>query len=121
MGVGTPDNIVEAVRRGVDMFDCVLPARNGRHGKFYTSHGPINIKNEKYSRDFAPIDEHCDCPVCRNYSRAYIRHLFKADEMLALRFAVMHNLTFFNNLMSRIRAALADGTFGSFRVYEAQD
>jgi queuine tRNA-ribosyltransferase len=120
MGVGTPDNIAEAVRRGVDMFDCVLPARNGRHGKFYTSRGALNIKNEKYAHDLTPIDELCGCPVCRNYSRAYIRHLFKAEEMLAMRFAVIHNLTFFNNLMSRIRDALANGTFETFRVYEGE-
>ncbi|MDR3148940.1 MAG: tRNA guanosine(34) transglycosylase Tgt [Oscillospiraceae bacterium] len=119
MGVGTPENIVEAVKRGVDMFDCVLPARNGRHGKFYTSCGTLNIKNEKYARDFSPVDGNCGCPVCRNYSRAYIRHLFKAEEMLALRFAVIHNLTFFNNLMSRIRSSIDDGSFAEFKVFEA--
>jgi queuine tRNA-ribosyltransferase len=115
MGVGTPDNIIEAVSRGVDMFDCVLPARNGRHGKFYTSSGTINIKNEKYAADFTPIDERCECPVCSNYSKAYIRHLFKAEEILALRFAVTHNLWYFNHLMSDIRSAIERGEFEAFK------
>lgn len=94
MGVGTPGNIIESVARGVDFFDCVMPARNGRHGHLFTWSGIINIKNEKYQRDEQPIDPQCDCPVCRRYSRAYLRHLFKAEEMLAMRFAVMHNLYF---------------------------
>lgn len=115
MGVGTPGNIIESVYRGVDFFDCVMPARNGRHGHLFTWSGIINIKNEKYSRDDSPIDPLCTCPVCRRYSRAYIRHLFKADEMLAMRFAVMHNLYFYNELMRRIRTAIKDGSFNSFR------
>ena len=115
MGVGTPGNIIEGVARGVDFFDCVMPARNGRHGHLFTWNGIINIKNEKFARDDAPIDPQCSCPVCRRYSRAYLRHLIKADEMLAMRLAVMHNLSFYNELMSRIRAALEDGTFQSFR------
>jgi len=115
MGVGTPSNIIEAVWRGVDFFDCVMPARNGRHGHLFTWSGIINIKNEKYSLDTQPIDPECDCPVCRRYSRAYIRHLFKAEEMLAMRFAVMHNLYFYNKLMERIRESLDQGDFLQFR------
>ena len=115
MGVGTPTNIIECVWRGVDFFDCVMPARNGRHGHLFTWGGVLNIKNEKYLRDDGPIDPECECPVCRRYSRAYLRHLFKAEEMLALRFAVMHNLFFYNTLMSRIRRALAEGEFAAFR------
>lgn len=115
MGVGTPVNIIEGVARGVDFFDCVMPARNGRHGHLFTWGGVINIKNEKYARDEQPIDPQCDCPVCRSYSRAYVRHLFKAEEMLAMRFAVMHNLYFYNSLMERIRHSLEEGTFMSFR------
>ena len=115
MGVGTPGNIIEGVARGVDFFDCVMPARNGRHGHLFTWSGIINIKNERYARDDQPIDPECDCPVCRRYSRAYLRHLVKADEMLAMRLSVMHNLRFYNRLMERIRAALEDGTFQSFR------
>ena len=115
MGVGTPGNIIEGVARGVDFFDCVMPARNGRHGHLFTWNGIINIKNEKYARDDSPIDPQCSCPVCRRYSRAYLRHLIKADEMLAMRLAVMHNLSFYNELMSRIRASLEGGTFQSFR------
>ncbi len=115
MGVGTPGNIIEGVARGVDLFDCVMPARNGRHGHLFTWKGIINIKNEKYLRDMEPIDPQCDCPVCRSYSRAYIRHLFKAEEMLAMRFAVMHNLYFYNSLMKRIRASLDQGDFSGFR------
>ena len=114
MGVGTPENILECVYRGVDFFDCVMPARNGRHGHLYTWEGVINIKNEKYARDESPIDPECDCPVCRRYSRAYLRHLFKAEELLALRFSVMHNLYFYNSLLSRIREALDAGDYGSF-------
>ena len=115
MGVGTPTNIIESVYRGVDFFDCVMPARNGRHGHLFTWGGVLNIKNEKYLRDDGPIDPECSCPVCANYSRAYLRHLFKAEEMLGLRFAVTHNLFFYNTLMERIRGALAEGTFASFR------
>ncbi len=116
MGVGTPTNIIEAVWRGVDFFDCVLPARNARHGRLYTWRGSINIKNEKYKLDTQPIDPECDCPVCRTYSRAYLRHLFKAEEILAMRLAVMHNLYFYNRLMERIREALDQDTFGEFRA-----
>ena len=115
MGVGTPGNIIEGVARGVDFFDCVMPARNGRHGHLFTWDGIINIKNEKYARDEQPIDPACSCPVCRRYSRAYVRHLFKAEEMLAMRFAVMHNLYFYNSLMQRIRDSLDDGSFQQFR------
>ena len=115
MGVGTPANIIEAVYRGVDFFDCVMPARNGRHGHLFTWDGIINIKNEKYSKDERPIDPRCDCPVCRRYSRAYVRHLFKAEEMLAMRLAVAHNLYFYNSLTARIRENLENGTFGEFR------
>lgn len=115
MGVGTPGNIIESVYRGVDFFDCVMPARNGRHGHLFTWNGIINIKNEKYLTNDKPIDPECDCPVCRRYNRAYIRHLFKANEMLAMRFAVMHNLYFYNKLMENIRNSLEDGSFGEFR------
>ena len=115
MGVGTPANIIEAVYRGVDFFDCVMPARNGRHGHLFTWDGIINIKNEKYAKDERPIDPRCDCPVCRRYSRAYVRHLFKAEEMLAMRLAVAHNLYFYNSLTARIRENLENGTFGEFR------
>ena len=115
MGVGTPGNIIEGVYRGVDFFDCVMPARNGRHGHLFTWNGIINIKNEKYLTDTKPIDPECDCPVCRRYSRAYVRHLFKANEMLAMRFAVMHNLYFYNKLMENIRESLDEGRFGEFR------
>ena len=114
MGVGTPVNILEGVARGIDMFDCVLPARNARHGKLYTWAGALNIKNEKYKNDDRPIDPQCTCPVCRNFSRAYLRHLFTAGEMLAMRLAVMHNLYFYNDLMARIRQALDQGNFQSF-------
>ena len=115
MGVGTPVNIIEAVYRGVDSFDCVMPARNGRHGHLFTWGGIINIKNQKYAMDQLPIDPECDCPVCRRYTRSYVRHLFKAEEMLAMRFAVMHNLYFYNNLMKRIRNSLDAGEFTEFR------
>ena len=115
MGVGTPGNIIEGVARGVDFFDCVMPARNGRHGHLFTWGGIINIKNAKYERDERPIDPECSCPVCRRYSRAYVRHLFKAEEMLAMRFAVTHNLWFYNSLMARIREALDGGSFEDFR------
>ena len=115
MGVGTPVNIIEGVWRGVDFFDCVMPARNGRHGHLFTWNGIINIKNEKYSRDQQPIDPQCDCPVCRRYTRAYVRHLFKAEEMLSMRLAVMHNLYFYNELTRKIRKSLEEGTFAQFR------
>lgn len=115
MGVGTPGNIIEGVTRGVDFFDCVMPARNGRHGHLFTWNGIINIKNEKYMRDEQPIDPECDCPVCKRYSRAYVRHLFKANEMLAMRFAVMHNLYFYNKLMEKIRMSLDNDNFEQFR------
>ena len=111
MGVGTPQNIVEAVARGIDFFDCVMPARNGRHGRFYTWGGNININNEVYKDDQDPIDEGCGCPVCRTFSRAYIRHLFRAGEMLAMRLGVLHNLYFYNALMERIRDAIDNGEF----------
>lgn len=115
MGVGTPTNIIEGVARGVDMFDCVLPARNARHGKLYTWEGALNIKNETYKNDPRPIDPTCNCPVCRAFSRAYLRHLFVAGEMLAMRLAVLHNLHFYNELMARIRQALDEGRFEEFR------
>ena len=118
MGVGTPVNILEGVARGVDMFDCVLPARNARHGKLYTWEGALNIKNEKYKTDERPIDPTCHCPVCQSFSRAYLRHLFVAGEMLAMRLAVLHNLYFYNDLMAKIRLALDEGRFEEFyRVY----
>ena len=116
MGVGTPSNIIEGVARGVDFFDCVMPARNARHAKLFTWEGAINLKNAKYERDLAPIDAQCDCPVCRRYSRAYLRHLFKAEEMLAMRLSVMHNLYFYNKLAERIRDALDSGCFAAFRA-----
>ena len=116
MGVGTPSNIIEAVWRGVDFFDCVMPARNARHGKLFTWQGTMNIKNERYKLDGRPIDSGCGCPVCRSFSRAYLRHLFKAEEMLAMRLAVMHNLWFYNTLMERIRDALDAGEFAAFRA-----
>ena len=116
MGVGTPSNIIEAVWRGVDFFDCVMPARNARHGKLYTWKGTINIKNEKYKLDTRPIDEGCTCPACRHFSRAYLRHLVTAGEMLAMRLAVLHNLHFYNELMRRIRDSLDNGTFEEFRA-----
>ena len=115
MGVGTPSNIIEGVWRGIDFFDCVMPARNARHGKLFTWRGSLNIKNEKYKLDTNPIDPDCDCPVCRSFSRAYLRHLFKAEEMLAMRLAVMHNLYFYNTLMERIRDALDAGDYAAFR------
>ena len=115
MGVGTPENIVEGVYRGIDFFDCVMPARNGRHARMYTSFGSINLKNEKYLRDEHPIEEGCGCPVCRRYSRAYLRHLFKAEEILALRFGVLHNLWYYNHLMEEIRSALEAGEYERFR------
>ncbi len=114
MGVGTPANILEAVKRGIDIFDCVMPSRNARHAHVFTSEGCRNMFNAKYALDESPIDPNCDCPVCRNFSRAYIRHLFKSGEMLAMRLAVLHNLYFYNNLMQKIRDSLENDTFESF-------
>ena len=114
MGVGTPANILEGVRRGIDFFDCVMPSRNARHGYIFTSNGIINIKNEKYAFDENPFDDNCDCEACRNYSRSYIRHLIKANEMLGMRLCVLHNLRFYNNLMERIRDALDKNCFETF-------
>ena len=115
MGVGTPGNILEGVSRGVDLFDCVMPSRNARHGHLFTWNGIINMNNAKYERDESPIDPMCSCPTCQRHSRAYIHHLFKAKEMLAMRLCVTHNLYFYNNLMSRIRAELDNGTFTEFK------
>lgn len=114
MGVGTPGNILEGIKRGVDLFDCVMPSRNARHGHLFTDAGIININNKKYEKDELPIDPTCNCPTCRKHSRAYIRHLFKAQEMLAMRLCVMHNLYFYNNLMAKIRKALDNDTFDEF-------
>ena len=120
MGVGTPGNILHAVYRGVDLFDCVMPSRNARHGHLFTWKGIVNIKNAKYERDDSPLDDACDCACCRSFSKAYLRHLFKADEMLGMRLAVMHNLHFYNTLLARIRDALDEGTYETFyRTYAA--
>lgn len=115
MGVGTPVNILEAVERGIDFFDCVMPSRNARHGTIFTSRGILNMWNAKYERDEKPLDERCGCPTCKNFTRAYIRHLFKAKEMLAMRLAVIHNLYFYNNLMAEIREAIEGGYFDSYK------
>lgn len=115
MGVGTPENILEAVDRGIDFFDCVLPARNGRHGHVYTNHGKMNLFNQKYEKDMSPISEECQCPTCQKYSRAYLRHLLKAKEMLGMRLCVIHNLYYFNNLMTEIRDALDKGEFAKYK------
>lgn len=115
MGVGTPANILEAVERGVDFFDCVYPARNGRHGHAYTNHGKMNLMNARYERDDRPLDEECQCPVCKTYSRAYIRHLLKAKEMLGLRCMVTHNLYFYNKLMEEIRDAIQKRCFQEYK------
>ncbi|MCL2368093.1 MAG: tRNA guanosine(34) transglycosylase Tgt [Oscillospiraceae bacterium] len=115
MGVGTPANLIESVARGVDMFDCVMPARNGRHGHLFTWEGVININNEKHRADQSPVDASCDCPTCPRYSRAYLRHLFKSGEMLAMRLAVIHNLYFYNTLMTKMREAIEAGRFEDFR------
>lgn len=115
MGVGTPSNLIEAVARGIDFFDCVMPARNARHARLFTWEGTINLKNAKYQLDESPIDQKCNCPVCSRYSRAYIRHLFVAEEMLAMRLCVIHNLYFYNKLMEQIRLALDEGRFEAFR------
>ncbi|SMC84454.1 tRNA guanosine(34) transglycosylase Tgt [Papillibacter cinnamivorans] len=119
MGVGTPENILECVHLGIDFFDCVMPARNARHGKLYTWQGTINIKNEAYKTDSSPVDPECSCPLCRNYSRAYLRHLFKAEEILGLRLAVLHNLYFYNSFLERIRMALEAKAFEKFRAEHA--
>lgn len=116
MGVGTPSNIIEGVARGVDFFDCVMPARNARHGKLFTWDGTMNIKNAKYKLDRQPIDPKCDCPVCKTFTRSYIRHLFAAEEMLGMRLAVMHNLYFYNDLTQKIRDALDEDRFDAFRA-----
>ncbi len=115
MGVGTPGNIIEGVSRGVDLFDCVMPSRNARHGHLFTWNGIINLNNAKYAKDDTPIDTQCNCPTCQKHSRAYLHHLFKAKEMLAMRLAVTHNLYFYNNLMIRIREELDNGTFTEFK------
>jgi queuine tRNA-ribosyltransferase len=115
MGVGTPQNILEAVERGVDFFDCVYPSRNGRHGHVYTNQGKLNLFNQKYELDERPIEEGCQCPACRRYSRAYIRHLLKAKEMLGMRLCVLHNLYFYNTMMQEIRDALDEGRFAEYK------
>ena len=115
MGVGTPANILEGVARGVDFFDCVYPSRNGRHGHVYTNHGKLNLFNAKFELDDRPIEEGCQCPACRSYSRAYIRHLLKAKEMLGMRLCVLHNLYFYNTMMEEIRDALDAGAFHAYK------
>ncbi len=115
MGVGTPANILEGVERGIDFFDCVYPSRNGRHGHVYTNHGKLNLFNQKYEKDMRPIEEGCQCPACRTYSRAYIRHLLKAKEMLGMRLCVLHNLYFYNHMMEEIRQSLDEGSFASYK------
>ncbi|OOB79893.1 MAG: tRNA guanosine(34) transglycosylase Tgt [Epulopiscium sp. Nuni2H_MBin001] len=115
MGVGTPENMLEAIERGVDFFDCVLPARNGRHGHVYTNHGKLNLYNKCHEKDMDPISKECDCPTCKQFSRAYIRHLLKAKEMLGMRLCVMHNLYYYNNLMSEVREALDNGCFAEYK------
>lgn len=115
MGVGTPANILEAVDRGVDFFDCVYPSRNGRHGHVYTNHGKLNLFNAKYQKDMSPIEEGCQCPACRNYSRAYIRHLLKAKEMLGMRLCVLHNLYFYNHMMEEIREAIDNHCYKEYK------
>lgn len=121
MGVGTPANILEAVDRGVDFFDCVYPSRNGRHGHVYTNHGKLNLFNAKYELDSRPIEEGCQCPACRTYSRAYIRHLLKAKEMLGMRLCVLHNLYYYNTLMEEIRAAIEAGDYKEFKRRKLSD
>ena len=115
MGVGTPANILEGVERGIDFFDCVYPSRNGRHGHLYTNQGKINLFNAKYELDERPIEEGCQCPACRRYSRGYIRHLLKAKEMLGMRLCVLHNLYFYNTMMTEIRDALDAGRFAAYK------
>lgn len=120
MGVGTPANILEGVERGVDFFDCVYPTRNGRHGHLYTNHGKINLFNAKFEKDLRPIEVGCDCPTCRRYSRAYIRHLLKAKEMLGMRLCVLHNLYFYNTMMEEIRDALDHDCFAQYKKYKLE-
>ena len=120
MGVGTPANILEGVERGIDFFDCVYPSRNGRHGHLYTNHGKINLFNAKYELDDRPIEEGCGCPACRRYSRAYIRHLLKAKEMLGMRLCVLHNLYFYNTMMEEIRDALDEGRFAEYKKHKLE-
>ncbi|MCR5201695.1 MAG: tRNA guanosine(34) transglycosylase Tgt [Lachnospiraceae bacterium] len=120
MGVGTPENILEAVKRGVDFFDCVYPSRNGRHGHAYTSHGKINLMNKQYERSDEPIDSECNCPVCQRYTRGYIRHLLKAKEMLGFRLMVTHNLSFYNNLMKEIRDAIKENRYDEYVKYKEE-
>ena len=120
MGVGTPVNILEAVDRGIDFFDCVMPSRNARHGNLFTSEGLLNLNNNKFQLDARPLDEHCGCPVCARYTRAYIRHLFKARELLGMRLCVLHNLYFYNTLMEKIRAAIAEGRFAAFKKEQVE-
>ena len=116
MGVGTPANILEGVERGIDFFDCVYPSRNGRHGHVYTNHGKLNLFNAKYELDDQPIEEGCQCPACRHYSRAYIRHLLKAKEMLGMRLCVLHNLYFYNHMMEEIRDAIEKDQFKEYKA-----
>jgi queuine tRNA-ribosyltransferase len=120
MGVGTPANILEAVDRGVDFFDCVYPTRNGRHAHLYTNKGKINLMNAKYETDDRPIEEGCQCPACRRFSRAYIRHLLKAKEMLGMRLCVLHNLYFYNHLMKEIRDAIEGGVFSMYKKHKLE-
>ncbi|MGL5634437.1 MAG: tRNA guanosine(34) transglycosylase Tgt [Sarcina sp.] len=121
MGVGTPANILESVDRGVDFFDCVLPARNGRHGQVFTSHGPVKIMSKKYELDATPIDENCECPACKSYTKAYIRHLFKAKEMLAMRLCVLHNLYFYNKMMEEVREAIDNDCYAEYKAKKLSD
>ncbi|MGL4740531.1 MAG: tRNA guanosine(34) transglycosylase Tgt [Sarcina sp.] len=121
MGVGTPANILESVERGVDFFDCVLPARNGRHGQVFTSHGAVKIMSKKYELDATPIDENCECPACKSYTKAYIRHLFKAKEMLAMRLCVLHNLYFYNKMMEEIRDAIDNDCYAEYKAKKLSD
>jgi queuine tRNA-ribosyltransferase len=121
MGVGTPANILEGVERGIDFFDCVYPTRNGRHGNVYTGHGKLNLHNRQYETDTRPIEEGCGCPACRSYSRAYIRHLLKAGEMLGMRLCSLHNLWFYNTMMKEIRGAIEEGHFAEYKKKKLAD
>ena len=121
MGVGTPANILEGVERGIDFFDCVYPSRNGRHGHVYTNHGKLNLFNQQYEKDMRPIEEGCQCPACKSYSRAYIRHLLKAKEMLGMRLCVLHNLYFYNTMMTEIRDSLDNGCFASYKKQKLEN
>jgi queuine tRNA-ribosyltransferase len=121
MGVGTPANILESVDRGIDFFDCVYPSRNGRHGHVYTHHGKLNMFNKKHELDHRPIEEGCGCPACRSYSRAYIRHLLKANEMLGMRLCVLHNLYYYNHLMEEIREAIEEHRYKEFKKKALED